>query len=191
MSTGAAHDLGGERTLVARARAGDREALGALLSQYERRVFGLIRRLVWREAEAMELTQETFIVAIQHAARLDPDRSFRAWLFRVAVNLCRNHKRLFARGEIPTDAADGRAPLWGAPATDPEQAAAAAERTQRLARALETLEPQTRALVLLRVHEELSYAELRQIFGVPAVVLKMRVHRALGRLRRLAEEWPS
>jgi RNA polymerase sigma-70 factor (ECF subfamily) len=177
-----------EELLARRAQRGDRTALGELFRRHQRRVYALVCRLVWREADAVELAQETFVRAIQSVARLDPARPVRPWLFGIAINVCRNFHRLGSRRELPGEAAADREPLWGPRVVGPEEQTRAREAAAVVAGHLAELSQDTRALLLLRIGEELTYAELREIFGAPEVVLKMRVHRAVARLRRLTEE---
>ena len=88
-----------EAALLERARGGDREALGALLGAYQDRVFSLIRRWVFRDDHAAELTQETFVRAFTSIGRFELGRPFRPWLFKIAIHVCKNYGRAAARRE--------------------------------------------------------------------------------------------
>jgi RNA polymerase sigma-70 factor (ECF subfamily) len=178
---------GSEAELVHRAHSGDRRAFGDLLRLYERRVFSVVRRMVWREEDAVEITQEVFLQAFKSRHRFEPGRPFRPWLFRIAINLCRNHLRAGARAEEPALLDENIAAMWARSGPDPEHEADARERAQLLGKAMVGLRPQDRALLLLRFREEMDYGELGQVYGAPQTVLKMRVHRALSRLRALMD----
>ncbi len=76
--------------------------------------------------------------------------------------------------------------MWHAPSPGPAQPLLADERARVVDALLAQLAPPERTLLVLRYVEELSYDELVAVFHRPAAVLKMRVHRALGRLREAA-----
>jgi len=176
-----------ERAQLARAQKGDAQAFGDVLKRYQTRIYSLVRRLVARPAEAQELTQEVFLQAFKSQARFDPNRPFRPWLYRIAVNVCQNHRRHASRRELAQPPLDHLTPLWGALPATPEQAAVHQDDAQRLETYLLRLKPSDRELLLLRFWEELDYAELVRIYHLPQTVLKMRVHRALNTLRQWVE----
>ncbi len=174
-----------EQALLARSAAGDIDAFGDLLRAYQPRVFGLVRRLVVRRDEAMEVTQEVFLQAFKTRARFDRNRGFRSWLFGIALNVCRNHLRRASRREQPQDLAPTAEVLWSEQAASPEQLLMQQDGTGMVQRLLLRLSPDDRALLLFRYHQDLSYRELSEVYGRPESVLKMRVHRAFKRLQAL------
>ncbi len=79
--------------------------------------------------------------------------------------------------------------MWAATDNpDGEASVERAEKTEMLDAWLQRLSPNERSLLLLRHCEGLSYRELATVMGRPAPLLKMRAHRAMGRLRAIAEE---
>lgn len=177
-----------ELDLRQRAHGGDTEAFGDLLRRYQGRVFSLVLRLVSREDEAQELTQEVFLQAFKSRQRFDAARPFRPWLLKIAVNVCRNHRRNSARREYPGELPNGAEPLWASPLPDGEQRTSRNETARALDAALGRLPADDRALLLLRFCEGLNYDELGTVYHRPQTVLKMRVHRAVKRLRAAARE---
>jgi len=178
---------GWESALLRRSRRGDRAAFGELLRFYQARVFSLVRRYVSRRDEAAELAQEAFLQAFKSMDRFEDGKPFRPWLFKIAINVCRNHRRLGARREYPRDVESNDEPLWHASQSAPDEALLAAADSARLASLLATLAPDDRALLLMRFNEQMPYQELARVFSRPEALLKMRVHRALKRLRELIE----
>jgi RNA polymerase sigma-70 factor (ECF subfamily) len=176
-----------EEELVERAHAGDREAFGELLQLYQRRVYSFVRRLVWRQDEAVEVAQEVFLQAYKSRQRFRPGRPFRPWLFRIAVNTAHNHIRKRARSEEPQPLAAHDVGLWHVPVADAEETLVRRDQLRIIGAAMEKLRPRDRALLLLRFGEGLSFAELSEVYGEVQSVLKMRVHRALSRLRQAAK----
>ena len=170
---------------MARARSGDREAFGDLLRRYEARVFSVVLRWVRDRHEAHELTQEAFLIAFRERHRFDWARPIRPWLFKIAINVCRNHRRS-RRPEVglPDDVDDG---LWHVAQPSGEAATIANEEAQTIRDAMQRLDPEARALLLLRFFEDMSYEELALTYARPIPLLKVRVHRAVKRLRRIVE----
>ncbi len=175
-----------EQALVTRARAGESEALGELLRFYQARVFGLVLRYVGRRDEAAEVTQEAFLQAFRSIHRFEEGRPFRPWLFQLAVNVCRNHRRLGARREVATEVLPEGQSMWTQEQARADERLSSRSELAQLEQLLGNLTPDDRTLLLLRYNEELPYEELARMYRRPQAVLKMRVHRALKRLRQLA-----
>jgi len=164
----------------------DGDAFSQRCRENQARLYSWVRRMIHREAEAIEVTQDVLIQAFRASHKYDPHRPFRPWLYKIALNTCRNHLRKAAQRECPADVSHDVG-MWSTSPMTPEQTTGATETAHMLDRHLAVLTPNDSALLLLRYCEELSYAELKQVFGLPQTVLKMRVHRALKRLRDLVD----
>ena len=77
-----------DRELVARAVAGDRFAFGLLIRRHERRVYNLAYRMLGREEDARDATQDAFLVAMRKLSSFRGDAAFTTWMHRVTVNAC-------------------------------------------------------------------------------------------------------
>jgi len=173
-----------ERAHIERAQRGDAIAFRALVERHHRGVFSLARRMTGDAAEAEDLTQETFARAF--VALDDFDSSFRlsTWLYRIALNACRDHLKSPRRREQPDpSAANGAAHV---PA--PEAAMDRDREAVRVRAALERLSPSYREALVLKDMQGLAYEEIREITGAPVTALKIRVLRARARLRAFLEE---
>jgi RNA polymerase sigma-70 factor (ECF subfamily) len=162
--------------------AGDTMAFDVLMRRYERPLYGYIVRQVGDRSHAPDLYQLTLLKLV---ARLDtchtPD-AFGSWLFGIASNVCKNHRRgLAMRAEGPLDL--GVEPVSRAP--DPEQAAVANETGQRIAAALARLPDAQREVFVLHHYTRLSYEEIADATGVPLGTVKSRMNAALTQLRSL------
>ena len=175
-----------EKRLLRQARLGDQEAFGRLLSYYQDRGFNLVHRLVSGDAEAQELTQETFLQAFKSISRFREGRPFRPWLFKIAINVCRNYLRSAARRELPQDMRNDNRAWSDKEVSTPEEGYLREHNIQLVEHLLASLSPEERSLLLLRYHEGLSYRELRAVFGKTETVLRKRVQRAIERLHNLA-----
>jgi len=171
--------------LAQRARAGDEAAFEALVQRFEGRVYRFALHCCPQEADAREVTQDTFVSAYFHLQRFDPARSFTTWLFAIARRKCVDRLR---RAQPPAEEALPEL----ADADDPSVLLARREAGQSLwAIARRALRPAQFQALWLRYAEELSVRDIARVLGKtrPHVkVLLFRGRSLLGReLRRLAQ----
>src|SRR5215469_3436876 len=177
-----------EPSLRDRVRDGDPDAFGVLFDNHSRAVYNLAFRLTGNWAEAEEVVSLTFLEAWRLRARVEPDgESLRPWLMGITVNVVRNFSRAARRHR----AAMARLPE---PAAAPDFADELAERiddTERLhalRAAFGRLRPAEQEVIALCAWAELDYAAAAEALGVPIGTVRSRLHRARGKLRRLAIE---
>ena len=105
-----------DEELVARSKTGDIDSFNQLVKRWERPIFALAYRTLGREEDARDVTQETFLRAFRALSGFKGDAKFSSWLYRIALNLCRDWMRK-----------ERRAPLMAVPeGVDVEQLAARA-----------------------------------------------------------------
>ncbi|OGR02930.1 MAG: hypothetical protein A2284_11340 [Deltaproteobacteria bacterium RIFOXYA12_FULL_61_11] len=156
--------------------------------EHHRAVFNLAWHCVGDRSDAEDLTQEVFLRYAERRGSLTLDLQLKAWLYRVAVNRCIDRKRRFARSLA-------KLARW----KDQREVERAGERgfpgeTTLLAReVLATFDATTRVLIVLKYVEELEYQEIAELTGISVTALKVRLHRALERVRqrRNLEEEPE
>lgn len=172
--------------LVDRWRDGEERAFELLVRRHERRVFGLLMRMLGSREEAEDVAQETFLNLHRHGHRFRRESRFSTFLYRVAVNAALNRRRSLGRRRAHTDAF-GEAQAIGHAASpggaDPEQALASGELRERLGRELLALPESLRAPVVLYDVEGLSYGEIAEVLEVAEGTVKSRIHRARQALR--------
>ena len=180
-----------ERTdgeLVDAFRRGETAAFAKLVDRHERRLRGIVRTILGSEDEAEDVAQDAILAAYLDLDSLrDPDR-FASWLYGIGLNLARMRVRSRPRRIPIEELADG--PL----ATDPtpEQALEAAELLELVRRALDVLPAAQRDVVLLHYFEGLTCQEIAALLGQSTGTVRVRLHRARGRLRgRLAALRPK
>ena len=181
-----------DQEVVALARDGREAAYRELIRRYERPVFSLILRMVRDRQLAEDLTQETFIKALNAIGSYRPEFKFSSWIFKIANNAAIDHLR---RREVDTLSLDG-APH----ATTPEDIEATAlqigdkgetpleelearELGGAIERAIGRLRPEYRSCILLRHVEGLAYEEIAQLLDLPLGTVKTYIHRARHELR--------
>ncbi len=164
--------------LALAAAAGDRVALETLLERHADRIHRLCLRVVRDHTDALDATQEAMIAVARGIDRFDGRSAFTTWLYRVATNAAIEETRRRGRRPVPTDTT----PEMVATAPGPESTA-----TDRLdvRSALASVPDELRSALLLRDVEELEYAEIAEVLGVPIGTVRSRISRGRRSLARI------
>ena len=174
--------------VVRRVLAGERDEYRTLVERYAPLVFGVVQRYTSNAADVEDLAQEIFVRAYEGLDGFRADASFSTWLYRIAVNRCRDEVRA-RRPTASLEAMDGEGDTALEALSDPEPGPAERlerrESERRLRRAIERLSPEYSVPLLLRYERDLSYREMARMLDVTAGALKVRVHRARKELRKL------
>lgn len=177
-----------DEDLLKAVASADRAAACWLVERHARAVHRVAQALVGDTPSADDATQETFARMLASAATFDPRKgSGRSWILGVARNVALEQLR--KRREIPAGAPGatesllelGVAAGWGS-TESPESATLRAESREQLARALASLAPHDREILVLREIEGLEGAEVATILGLDLAATKSRLHRARLRL---------
>ena len=171
-----------EDTLTAAARAGSARAFEELARAEEAALYGHVARILGPGADAEDVVQDAFLSAWRSIASFSGP-SFRAWLFRTALNraidIIRARRR---RGEVPLEpdvdegTADWAEPVDGSP--DLLTLAAGREAAAAVEQALAGVPPEQRDALLLRDVQGFSYEEIAEITASELGTVKSRIHRA-------------
>jgi len=183
-------DRDDERSLVARLRAGDTGAFDEVYDAYRPRIFAFLLRLSRSRPLAEDLLDDTWLRLVQHARNLQPDTRLGPWLFTVARNLYWSHRR---SSHVEEAAVPELLGLWPFPAPwpSPFDLAVAGELQRRVERALSTLSPQHREVLLLVGHEGLTPTDAAAVCGISAEALRQRLSRARAALAAQLDEMPA
>jgi RNA polymerase sigma-70 factor (ECF subfamily) len=183
---------GEDGAVVARCLQGDERAYRELITRYRRQVYSLALRMVRREEDAEDLTQETFIRMFRALERYDPERPFAAWILTIASRLCIDHlrrRRLNPISLFQRDAAsDEEYVIEVADAgPGPDVRAVHAEEQRQADELIASLPEHYRIVVVLRHVEDLSYEEISEALNLPLGTVKARIHRARELLKARLE----
>ena len=170
-----------DAALVARAQQGEMVAFELLVVKYQRRVAAAVRRLVFDDRIAEELTQEAFLSVYKALPSFRPDGDFAAWLFTIARNAARSYLRSAQnrQDDRPVQTLDSatEGDRFGL-APSPEEEAMAHQLFERIDAEVAALpEPQRRAL-LMREIDGLDYKAIAAALGQPVNTVKSHIHRA-------------
>jgi len=173
-----------DTAFVELAQRGDRAAFGELVKRYQKRAYAVAYGLVGNRDDALELAQESFAKAYKAMGRFDTAMPFYPWLYRIVKNTCLNHiNRRKRRGEWSLDGMMEDGKDFATANDGPETLARRSELRGQIGAAMLLVSESHREILTLRHMEELSYAEIAEILGVPKGTVMSRLHAARRSLR--------
>jgi RNA polymerase sigma-70 factor (ECF subfamily) len=176
-----------DEELVARSKTGDTESFNQLVKRWERPIFALAYRTLGREEDARDVTQETFLRAFRALGGFKGDAKFSSWLYRIALNLCRDWMRKDRRApliQIPEGVEVEQLAADRQPTESVEDLAARAELSRGVAAAMEELPPEQRQAIILKEYHGLTFQEIADLMRCPLSTVKTRVYQGLSTLRK-------
>ena len=163
--------------LLLQVAAGDRDALGALYHRTRAAVYGLALSYLKRQADAEDVTQNTFLQAWEHAGQYRGTGKALAWLLTIARNLSLMALRRRKDEDLPPED-------WAA---IPDKPALSLEDRHLLSVVMNTLEEQERPIVLLHAVPGLKHREIAALLELPLSTVLSKYHRSLKKLRQQLE----
>jgi RNA polymerase sigma-70 factor (ECF subfamily) len=182
-----------DQEVVLMARAGRETAYRELIRRYERPIFALLFRMVRDRELAEDLSQETFVKALNAIESYRPEFKFSSWIFKIANNAAIDHLR---RRELDTlslvgsphaetpEAMQATALQIGARQESPLDTVEAKELGGAIEIAIGRLRPEYRSCILLRHVEGRAYEEIAEMLDLPLGTVKTYIHRARNELRQ-------
>ena len=175
--------------LVQALQAGDDSALVQLMDRHQEALFRFIRGYVQTEADATELTQEAFVRAYFSISRFKPTAKFATWLYRIALNLCRDHAKSratkraaitdsFARLGNDSDA-ERDFPTIG---NTPSEQALISEKMGALHRAIAQLPHDLRTAIIMTAIDQRSHQECADLLETTPKTIETRIYRGRKQL---------
>ena len=172
-----------ETQLVTQAQNGDRNAFSELVRIHAQGVLNVVYRMCGDTLIAEDAAQETFIRAWQNLSSYRPQTSLRNWLYRIAFNagmdMLRKNRRILPDDIEDMQLTDGR--------PGPETLVSQQERTDMVQRAILSLPDASRAVLVLREYEGLSYQEISSTLDIPVGTVMSRLNYARNLLKAKLE----
>ena len=172
-----------ETELVARAQSGNRNAYSELVHIHAQGVMNVVYRMCGDMQLAEDAAQETFIQAWLRLHSYRPRSSLRNWLYRIAVNtaidMLRKEKRILPNAVEDMRLSDSQ--------PDPESMFASSERARTVQAAVLSLPDASRAVLVLREYEDLSYQEIAEALDIPVGTVMSRLNYARKLLKEKLE----
>ena len=172
-----------ETQLVAQAQNGDRNAFSELVRIHAQGVLNVVYRMCGDMLIAEDAAQETFIRAWQNLSSYRPQTPLRSWLYRIAFNagmdMLRKNKRILPDDIEDMHITDGQPGL--------ESLVSQHERTRLVQKAVLSLPDTSRAVLVLREYEGLSYQEISSALDIPVGTVMSRLNYARNLLKAKLE----
>lgn len=177
-------------SLIIRAKAGDTTAFDQIISGHQRRVISLAWRMLGNREDARDAAQETFLRVYRYLDRFDPAQDFNGWLYRIAVNVCRDlaRKRRGNHFSLEAEVASGAIAEPVSP-HNTESAALLAQEQAILMRALATLSEKERAAIVLRDLEGLPTEEVARILGSSQTTVRSQISAARVKIKAFRDRF--
>src|SRR5688572_4394130 len=180
-----------DEELVTRSRGGDVDSFNQLVLRWERPIYALAYRVIGREEDARDVAQETFLRAFRALPGFKGQAKFSSWLYRIALNLCRDWMRRQRRAPV-MQMPEGVDPVELAAETEPaesiEDLVARRELSAIVEEAMTILPEEQRTAIILKEYHGLTFQEIADLQGVPLSTVKTRLYQGLSVLRRHLEK---
>lgn len=175
-----------DSSLVRRFREGDEKAFNQLVLRYQRRIYGLIYRMVRNQQDAADLSMEVFVRAYSGLKNFEGRSSFYVWLAKIAVNLCINFSRRekFRSFLSILDLSD-KLSVSGSTADKVEKE----ELKLAIDRAIKSLPPRQRSSFILKFYEGLTHHQIAEIMGISEGAAKANYFQAIQKLKKLLADF--
>jgi RNA polymerase sigma-70 factor, ECF subfamily len=176
-----------DEELVALSIGGDVESFNQLVLRWERPIFALAYRVIGREEEARDVVQETFLRAFRGIGNFRGQAKFSSWVYRIALNLCRDWIRRERRAPIlPTPEGVDVIELAAeqGPVESIEDLVARNDISKAVADLMTRLPEEQRTAIVLKEYHGMTFQEIADLQGVPLSTVKTRLYQGLNVLRR-------
>ena len=181
-----------DELLIRRAQRGDADAFEQLLLEHQKNVDNLCYRMAGNPDDAMDLSQETFLRAWRCLDQYQFASAFSTWLYRLCSNICIDFLRRRRRQQtvpLTFEDADGEEQTYAVPDAQPlpEEQVELKLTRETLAAAMAQLLPEHRAVLQLRVVNEMSYEQIADVLDIQIGTVKSRLSRARNQLKKILE----
>ena len=177
---------------VERYLAGEASAFDHLVQSTQGRLFASILRIVGSRDEAFDVLQETYLKVFRNIKKFERGCSFYTWVYRIAVNQSISHKRKRRLPSLRLGRSDHEGGYDLDPA-DPNSETSTLdnllidERNGFIEKALNSLPPAQRAVLVMCDYDDLRYDEIATVLGMPIGTVRSRIHRGREELRKKLE----
>ena len=181
-----------DELLIRRAQRGDADAFEQLLLEHQKNVYNLCYRMAGNPDDAMDLSQETFLRAWRCLDQYQFASAFSTWLYRLCSNICIDFLRRRRRQQtvpLTFEDADGEEQTYAVPDAQPlpEEQVELKLTRETLAAAMAQLLPEHRAVLQLRVVNEMSYEQIADVLAIQIGTVKSRLSRARNQLKKILD----
>lgn len=187
---GSADMRASDEDLMRRCREGDMSAFELIVLRYKDAIFNSVYHLMADYHRAQDISQETFLRVLENVDRYKSRNCFKTWLYRIAVNLCKNELRDRGRQKMVSldDPELNMENLMEDSYTPPDRASEEAEMRQLVKNAIQSLPEDQRVALVLREYQDLSYEEIAVALNCSLGAVKSKIHRGRQNVRDMLVE---
>ncbi len=183
-----------DQLLVDRARLGDRHAFDLIVLKYQSRLLSLVSNMLPNRSDALDVLQDTFLKAYRSLENFRGESAFYTWLYRIAVNTCKNHIMVRARESKNVSMHDEGASELSVfrDLTSPDAEIGAEQLQAAILGAIELLPSDLKNALILRELEGMSYDEIAEAMNCPIGTVRSRIFRARDHLAQvISQKFPG
>src|SRR6476659_9868055 len=184
-----------DEELVALSMGGDLDSFNQLVLRWERPIYALAYRVIGQEEDARDVAQETFLRAFRALPGFKGQANFSSWIYRIALNLCRDwirRKRRTPVSQLPEDVDLSELAAEQGPSESVEDLVARRELSAVVEQAMALLPEEQRTAVILKEYHGMTFQEIADLQGCPLSTVKTRLYQGLSVLRKhLKDRTPS
>src|SRR3954469_12149206 len=180
-----------DEELVARSKGGDADSFNQLIRRWERPIYALAYRVIGREEDARDVCQETFLRAFRALPGFKGQAKFSSWLYRIALNLCRDWIRRQRRApvmQMPEGIDPGELMAERGPVESIETLVSRRQLSGFVEEAMALLPEEQRTAIILKEYHGMTFQEIADMQGCPLSTVKTRLYQGLTVLRRHLEK---
>jgi RNA polymerase sigma-70 factor (ECF subfamily) len=180
-----------DEELVARSMGGDLDSFNQLVLRWERPIYALAYRVIGREEEARDVSQEAFLRAFRALKGFKGQAKFSSWLYRITLNLCRDWMRRERRTPVsqPPEGVDIIELAGDVSAAESiEDLVSRRELGRVVGKAMSSLPEEQRTAIILKEYHGLTFQEIADLLDCPLSTVKTRLYQGLSVLRKQLQE---
>ncbi len=180
--------------ILQRAKEGDKKAFEEIFQMYHRRIYNAVYGMLSDHDDAQDVTQDVFMRLHDALPTLRADEAFSTYLYRIALNLCRDRARRkkrvrFQSMDTPRQTEEGdnepmEFPDLGQTGRLPEETLTTEELQRRVREAVQTLSQDHKAVIVMHHFQGMEVNDIARILGVPTGTVKSRLARGRDQLHR-------
>lgn len=182
-------------TLLTRAKEGDQGAQSKLVQVWYKRIYNFTYKFFLDHDMAMEVAQKTFISMCRNLASLQDNARFKSWLYKIAVNYCREEVRRNKNSrslsfDVVWNSEAEDSPQWESSSqrhANPEKQYQQQELADVMQKALMELNAEQREVVIMKEYEGLKFREIAEVLNISENTVKSRMYYGLDGLKKILE----
>jgi len=176
-----------EKSVIEKIKKGDIDSYSILINEYQNNIYSLCLSIVKNVDDALDLTQEAFLIAYENIKNFKQEAKFSTWVYRIAYNLCVNFIK--RKGEIfslededitNVEIEDKTSSIWEEIEKD--------ERVKMISEGLKRIKDSDRLIIELKDIKGLTYEEISIILSIPMGTVKSKLYRARENLKKVVED---